>query len=194
MPLDMQPILEFVASFLIGSVPFSVLAMWGSGTDIRSIGSGNPGFNNVLRFSKPRALVALLGDAGKGFLPVWLFHEPGEFINLGWLLALCAVFGHCYSPWLRFRGGKGIATSAGAMVPLYPGLAAVSLGFFVIVRLLGSRFQIHERGAWASLLTWIFFTAAAHVHLGMPHTRYAALTTVFLIWRHKSNVRRMLRR
>ena len=194
MPIDSQLLLNLVASFLIGSIPFSVIAMWRSGTDIRSIGSGNPGFNNVLRFSKKRALIALAGDVGKGFAPVALFYSSEQFINFAWLFALGAVFGHCYSPWLKFQGGKGIATSAGAMLAVYPPIAAASIGFFVVVRILGSIVKLNERGAWASLLTWLFFTVLIHFQFGMPHTKYSALMTAFLVWRHKSNIRRMLGR
>ncbi len=194
--LDTSLLLQFVTAFLIGSIPFSVIAMWGSGKDIRSIGSGNPGFNNVLRYSKKRALVALIGDVAKGFVPVWLFHSPDHFINIGWLIALGAVFGHCYSPWLKFKGGKGIATSAGTMlgIGIYTVPAILALAFFLVVRLLGSRFKLHERGAWASLLTWIFFTGVIHFLHGLPHTRYATLMTLFLLWQHRSNIGRMWRR
>ncbi len=194
MQIDLNLLLHLLAAFLIGSIPFSVIAMWGSGTDIRSIGSGNPGFNNVLRFSKRRALVALVGDVGKGFMPVWLFYAPDYFVNFAWLFALCAVFGHCYSPWLKFQGGKGIATSAGAMlgIGMYAWPAVSALAFFVVVRLLGSKFKLHERGAWASMLTWVYFTVLIHFLYGMPHTKYSALMTLFLVWRHKSNISRML--
>ena len=194
MVFDIALLLKLLASFLIGSVPFAVVAMWGSGTDIRDVGSGNPGFNNVLRFSKKRALVALIGDFGKGFLAVWLFYDSSQFINMGWLFGMVAVFGHCYTPWLRFSGGKGVATSAGAMMGLYPSVAASALGFFVAARLVGSRLKINERGAWASLLTWVFFTGVIHVTAGMPHTKYSLLMTMFLVWRHKSNIGRMLGR
>ena len=194
MTLEPALLLKLLASFAIGSIPFAVVAMWGSGTNIRDVGSGNPGFNNVLRFSKKRALIALAGDLGKGFAAVWLFYEAGHPVNYGWLFGMGAVFGHCYSPWLRFQGGKGIATSAGAMLGIYPSATAAALGFFVIARLLGSRYQIKERGAWASLLTWVFFTAVLHAFQGMPHTQYAALMTLFLVWRHKANLGRMLGR
>ncbi|MCY4187720.1 MAG: glycerol-3-phosphate acyltransferase [Bryobacterales bacterium] len=182
-------------SFLIGSIPFAVVAMWGAGTSIRDVGSGNPGFNNVLRFDKRRALFALIGDLAKGFAPIWLFYEPlRDPINTAWLLGMAAVFGHCYSPWLKLRGGKGIATSAGAMLAMYPGVAAVALSFFVPVRVLGGRLKIPEIGAWASLLTWAFFTVVIGFWAGMPHTKYAALMTVFLAWQHRSNIKRILGR
>lgn len=194
MPIDTSTLLFFLASFLIGSIPFSVIAMWRSGTDIRTIGSGNPGFNNVLRFSKKRALISLVGDVGKGFVPVWLLYSPDQFVNVGWLISLGTVFGHCYSPWLKFRGGKGIATSAGAMLAIYPAIAAGAIVFFVVVRVLGSVTKLNERGAWASLLTWVFFTVLIHFQHGMPDTKYALLMTAFLVWCHKSNIGRMLGR
>ena len=194
MPIDTSTLLFFLASFLIGSIPFSVIAMWRSGTDIRTIGSGNPGFNNVLRFSKKRALISLVGDVGKGFVPVWLLYSPDQFVNVGWLISLGTVFGHCYSPWLKFRGGKGIATSAGAMLAIYPAIAAGAIVFFVVVRVLGSVAKLNERGAWASLLTWVFFTVLIHFQHGMPDTKYALLMTAFLVWCHKSNIGRMLAR
>src|SRR2546426_9691795 len=86
--------------FLIGSIPFAVLSMLGTGIDIRRVGSGNPGFNNVLRVSKPRAVLALIGDMGKGFLAIWLFHSAGDPVALGWVYGFAAILGHCYSPFL----------------------------------------------------------------------------------------------
>ena len=181
--------LKAIACFAIGSVPFAVVAMWGSGVDIRKIGSGNPGFNNVLRVSKPRAVLALIGDVGKGYLPVWLFLEPADPVAYGWLYGFAAVFGHCYSPLLKFRGGKGVATSAGVMLVLFPEWAAISLAVFVFVRLLGSRLRWSEAGMIASLATWSFFTLLMIGVAGGLHARNAALMTVFLAWRHKQNFR-----
>ena len=182
--------LKAIACFAIGSVPFAVVAMWGSGVDIRKIGSGNPGFNNVLRVSKPRAVLALIGDVGKGYLPVWLFLEPpADPVAYGWLYGFAAVFGHCYSPLLKFRGGKGVATSAGVMLVLFPKWAAVSLVVFVLVRLLGSRRRWGEAGMIASLATWSLFTLLMIGVAGGLHARNAALMTVFLAWRHKQNFR-----
>ncbi len=190
--LDTPTLLKMLASFALGSIPFAVIAMWGSGTSIRNVGSGNPGFNNVLRFSKPRAAITLIGDMAKGFVPVMLFYADGDPINSGWLYGLCAVFGHCYSPLLKFNGGKGVAASGGVMLRLYPLWALTALAFFVVFRSLGSRRQCRQRGALASLATWAFFTAALFAQFGPAHGRYALLMTVFLIWRHKSNLADLL--
>ena len=192
MEINLELIFKLLGSFLIGAIPFSPIAMLGSGTDLRDIGSGNPGFNNVLRVDKRRAVLALIGDVGKGWLPVWLFYDPAQFVNYAWLYALCAVFGHCYSPFLKFQGGKGIATGAGAMLARYPLMAVGSGAFFLVVRILGSRLKLGEGGAIASLSSWVFFTGLMHFQFGMPHTKYSALMTLFLFWRHKDNLRRMV--
>ena len=183
--------LNALACFLAGSIPFAVLAMWGSGIDIRQVGSGNPGFNNVLRVSKGRAVVALIGDLGKGFLPVWWLLQSGEPQDYGWLYGFGCVFGHCYTPWLKFNGGKGIATSAGVMLVLFPRWAAVALGFFVLIRLLGSRLQWPEAGMISSLATWLFFSGLMFLYGGPLDMRNAALMTLFLAWRHQQNLRNL---
>jgi len=190
--IDTQTALEALACFLIGSIPFAVLAMWGSGIDIRKVGSGNPGFNNVLRVNKPRAALTLLGDMAKGYVPLLLFYDVAlDPPWHGWLFAFAAVFGHCYSPFLKFNGGKGIATSAGVMLRLFPMWAALGLLFFVVCRLLGSRKGWREAGATASLATWLFFTLVLFVRETPLDAQNAALMTVFVAWRHQANIRRM---
>ena len=183
--------LNALGCFLAGSIPFAVVAMWGSGIDIRQVGSGNPGFNNVLRVSKGRAVIALMGDMGKGFLTVWWLLQSGEPQHYGWLYGFAAVFGHCYSPWLKFNGGKGIATSAGVMLVLFPQWAALALGFFAVIRLLASRLKWREAGMVGSLATWLFFTVLMFLYGGSLDLRNAALMTLFLAWRHQQNFRNL---
>jgi glycerol-3-phosphate acyltransferase PlsY len=186
--------LKMLVCFLAGSIPFAILAMMGSGIDIRRVGSGNPGFNNVLRVSKPRAILTLIGDMGKGFLPVWLLTQPGGPEFHAWLFGFAAIFGHCYSPWLKFNGGKGIATSAGVMLAIFPRWAALALLFFVVVRLLGSRGKWREAGMIASISTWVFFTLLMFLYGAPMAARNAALMTVFLAWRHQQNFRNLFAR
>ena len=186
--------LKALGCFLAGSIPFAIVAMWGSGIDIRQVGSGNPGVNNVLRVSKGRAVFALIGDMGKGFLSVWWMLRSGEPPEYGWLYGFAAVFGHCYSPWLKFKGGKGIATSAGVMLVLFPNWAAVALGFFVAIRLLGSRLKWPEAGMIGSLATWLFFAVLMFLYGGSLDMRNAALMTLFLAWRHQQNFRNLFAR
>ena len=191
--MDQQVILQAIICFLSGSIPFAVIAMWGSGVDIRKVGSGNPGFNNVLRVNKPRAVLTLIGDMAKAYVPMWFFFDPvADPASEGWLYAFAAVFGHCYSPFLKFNGGKGIATSAGAMLRLFPMWAVVGLTFFALVRVAGSRLKMPEAGATASVGTWVFFTVVLFLDESQFSSRCALLMTVFLGWRHKSNFQRLI--
>jgi glycerol-3-phosphate acyltransferase PlsY len=183
-------LIPVVVCFVAGSIPFAVLAMTGSGIDIRTVGSGNPGFNNVLRVSKGRAIIALIGDLGKGYLPIWYFlyvrHLAGG-METGWILGFAAVLGHCYSPFLKFNGGKGIATSSGTMLVLYPIWALVSLVVFVTLRLTGSKLKWKEAGAIASISSWVFFAVLILIVATGREAIYAGLMTLLLAWRHKKN-------
>jgi len=187
-------IIRFVICFLLGSIPFAVLAMMGSGIDIRKVGSGNPGFNNVLRVNKGRAILTLIGDMGKGYFAVWLVSHGVHGAALGWLFGFGAILGHCYSPFLKFNGGKGIATSAGVMLRLYPLWAAVAMAYFVVMRVAGSKKKWPEAGAMASMSTWVVFAILMLAFVSRQDALYAALLALFLGWRHKKNFRNLLTR
>src|SRR5206468_3547835 len=91
-------IIEVLACFAIGAIPFAQLAVWGTGIDITKVGSKNPGFNNVLRVStRPRAVFALIGDIAKGYLALLLF-ASGQPSALQWTMGIAAVMGHCWNP------------------------------------------------------------------------------------------------
>ncbi len=182
------------ACFLIGAIPFAVLAMAGSGVDIRKVGSGNPGFNNVLRVSTPRAVVCLVGDVGKGMAAILLFHGAGEPMTVAWLLGFAVVLGHCYSPFLGFHGGKGVATSAGIMLVLYAGLALPCVGSYVLLRVVGSRRGWRERGALASLSSWALFAVLVLAVRGALEGPLAAGMFAIVAWRHRDNLRRLAER
>lgn len=195
----MAPILvRLLVCFIVGSIPFAVISMVGSGIDIRKVGSGNPGFNNVLRVSKPRAVVALIGDMGKGYLAVWLVLKAWPLagaaasgpnaIGWAWAFGFAVVLGHCYSPLLRFNGGKGIATSGGVMLVLYPKWAIIALAYFAVARITLGKLKWREAGALASLTTWLVFTILALIFVGGVDAAYSALMTLFLIWRHSKNL------
>jgi acyl phosphate:glycerol-3-phosphate acyltransferase len=207
----MPLLLRLFCCFVAGSIPFAVLSMIGTGVDIRKVGSGNPGFNNVLRVSKVRAVVALVGDMGKGFLAVWLVLSvwPIRSVQagvplwlgsatspavLGWLCGFAAVFGHCFSPFLRFNGGKGVATSGGVMLVLYPVWAVIALAYFTVARITAGKLKWREAGTIASLTTWVLFTVLMLGFVGRPDAVFAVLMTLFLTWRHKKNLQKLLAR
>lgn len=179
---------RLAACFLLGSIPFAVMTMWGTGVDITTYGSGNPGFNNVLRYSKWRAILCLIGDAGKGWAAVWLSMQPGETALAGWLYGIAAVLGHSFSPFLSFKGGKGIATGAGAMLFLYPNILLPCVGLYIFLRLVGGKFQWTERGFIASMSASLLFAALIVLREGFP-AGWAGLALLgFVAWRHKKNI------
>ncbi|HEV2417163.1 MAG TPA: glycerol-3-phosphate acyltransferase [Terriglobia bacterium] len=181
---------RIIVCFLLGSIPFAVIAMAGSGIDIRKVGSGNPGFNNVLRVSKSRAVIALLGDMGKGVVALLLVRRGVNSTWELWALGFAAILGHCYSPFLRFKGGKGIATSAGVMLVLYWLFAVIALLFFAVVRIGASKkLKLKEAGAIASLSSWVLFVLFMVVFRTRVDAVCAAVIAVFLFWRHRKNLK-----
>src|SRR5438105_14352738 len=141
----MIAVLKIFISFLIGSIPFAKVAMLGTGIDISKAGSKNPGFNNVLRVTKNwrRAGIALAGDILKGYVALLLL-SYGETATMAlWLIGIAAVVGHCWSPFLKFSGGKGVATTVGVLLFLEPWVTLVCLPLYVILRFFGRK--VHWR-------------------------------------------------
>ncbi|MFV0337941.1 MAG: glycerol-3-phosphate 1-O-acyltransferase PlsY [Chthoniobacterales bacterium] len=184
--------IAFVGAYLLGSIPFGYLAGRLKGIDLREHGSGNIGATNAVRIlGKPVGYTVFAFDFLKGLLaagmPTWL--GAPEWVAI--LCSLCVVVGHNFPVWLRFRGGKGIATSGGVMLGLVPQAFVVSLV------------------AWGVL----FFTtryvslASLAAALGLPATTgvlyvmgkgsgllfgVTALMCVMAVWLHRGNIRRLL--
>jgi len=188
---DAALLLRLAACYFVGSIPFAVLAMIGTGIDILKEGSGNPGFNNVLRFSKWRSVVTLIGDLGKGLFAVWLVTRPGDTQATLWMYGLAAILGHCFSPWLKFNGGKGIATSAGVMVYLYPLYVPPMVLLYVALRWLGKRRKWVEAGTRASLTGYALFVAILFVREDLASALFGLVFLLFVAWRHKKNFQNM---
>lgn len=123
-----------VGAYLLGSIPFAVVSSRLFGlADPRSYGSGNPGATNVLRSgNKKAALVTLLGDAAKGWLAVFLAREFGLSNTAVGLVALAVFFGHLFPVFLRFKGGKGVATAAGVLLALDWLLGLATLAVWIL--------------------------------------------------------------
>jgi acyl phosphate:glycerol-3-phosphate acyltransferase len=176
----------FVIAYLIGSVPFGVILtrLAGAG-DVRQIGSGNIGATNVLRTGrKGLALATLAFDMLKGALPVWLaYRYLGP--DMAVVAALGAVLGHCFPVWLKFRGGKGVATAAGVVIALTPGVAALAIGVFVLV-VLTTRY--------VSLGSMLGATAAAPGAYFLGDVQAAELyllLALIIVLKHAGNLRRL---
>ena len=118
----MDLLLTALGAFLLGSIPTGYLVARAKGVDIRRHGSGNIGATNVFRtLGKPLGILVFFIDALKGFSAVWLANHFGQACPwTGIVAAVAAIAGHNYTPWLGFKGGKGIATSAGVLLALMP--------------------------------------------------------------------------
>jgi glycerol-3-phosphate acyltransferase PlsY len=137
--------------------------MLGTGIDITKVGSRNPGFNNVLRVaSKWRAAIALIGDISKGYLALLLLSGGGTSASAIWGIGIAAVVGHCWSPFLKFNGGKGVATTVGVLLFLEPKITLICLPLYIILRFLGRRAHWKQEGAMASLSTMFVIVLVRH--------------------------------
>src|SRR5260370_14055053 len=131
--------LNILASFFLGAIPFAKVAMFGTGIDITKAGSGNPGFNNVLRVTNHnwrRASIALIGDISKGYVALLLLSRGEVSAMALWFIGIAAVVGHCWSPFLKFNGGKGVATTHGVQLFLESWISLVCLALDLIHRFL----------------------------------------------------------
>lgn len=187
----------FVAgAYLLGSLPFAVIVSRALGlADPRSYGSGNPGATNVLRSgNKKAALLTLIGDAAKGWFAVWTVSRlggwwlPAEMLPLALTLVAVAVFiGHVFPLFLRFKGGKGVATAAGVLLGLSPWLGAGTIAAWLVVAVL-SRYS-----SLAAVCAAIFAPLASVWLFGfrLPVLGVLAMS-IILIWRHSDNIKRLL--
>ncbi len=191
-------LLATLIAYLVGSLSFAVIVSRAMGlSDPRTYGSGNPGATNVLRSgSKPAAIVTLLLDAAKGWLPVMLVKWFGPAWDLSEgtqaLAGLAAFLGHLYPVFFAFKGGKGVATAVGVLLAFEPLLALATLVTFAII-VFFSRYV-----SLASMVAAVFAPAYYLIGDGVAWTASSAKTLaliamgLLLIWRHRENIRRLL--
>ena len=166
------PIVAALAAYLIGSLSFAVLVSRAMGlSDPRTYGSGNPGATNVLRSGSKAAAILTLGlDALKGYLPV----------------ALAAFLGHLFPVFFRFRGGKGVATAAGALFGIDPLLGAATLATWTIIA------AFFRYSSLASLVAAVFAPFWRLLIDGAGPIAFALIAiALLLVWRHEANIRRL---
>ncbi len=175
-------------AYLLGSIPFGYLLVRSAeGKDIRSLGSGNIGATNVFRSNRLTGILTLLLDAGKGYLAVLIAGWLGGNPEWQAVAALFAIIGHIFTVWLRFKGGKGVATGCGAYLALSPLAVLTTLGLFVLVLLITRYISA------ASIAGTGFFPFWAYVY-GEPATvlLWAVLGAALIIAKHHQNIRRLI--
>jgi len=182
-----------IAAYLIGSIPFAVLMSKAFGlADPRTYGSGNPGATNVLRSGKKAAAVlTLLGDAAKGWVAVFaaikLAPHDGDGLLMVALVSLAVFLGHVFPVFLKFKGGKGVATALGVLLALsgWMGLAVLATWLLVAV--------VFRYSSLAALVAAVGAPIYAMVLHLRPELVFAvAIMSMLLFWRHKGNIHNML--
>ena len=213
-----------LVAFLLGSIPFGLLMAKAKGLDIRNEGSGNIGATNVLRvMGKRYGIACLMLDALKGAIPTLLainlirFHgEPTGMVipclqgyakvlasDQQWLAqllqvvsGLCAILGHNYSPWVRFKGGKGIATSAGVVIALMPAALVILLLAWYLLFVITRYVSVASIAAVAILPVVTLWGSWYHGRIqdgtwNRPLFVFSVVVALLGIWKHRSNIRRL---
>ena len=186
--MELGVLLIFAVSYLVGSIPFGILFGKAiNNIDPRLCGSGNIGFTNVLRVvGFLPAILTLLGDFGKGVLSAFLGRNVGG-IEIGLVAGLFAILGHCYPIFLKFRGGKAIATSFGVLMALYPfiGLLIFVLWLFIVLWL--------RYVSLGSLVAFTFLPLMMILfHTGTNAIMVSIGITLLVYLRHRENIGRLL--
>jgi glycerol-3-phosphate acyltransferase PlsY len=198
-----------IAAYLLGSIPTGYLVARAKGIDIRKVGSGNIGATNAFRvLGKPAGIFVLLVDALKGFAAAawispliynWIephyfglapgFHAASPELQMRYkvIAGICAVLGHNYTCWLKFKGGKGIATTAGVYFALAPLAAGIALATWIVLTILTRYVSVGSIAAAIALVAsvWIF---EKNLLLGIVTTALSALA----ILKHKKNIQRLI--
>ena len=182
-----------VGAYLMGSIPFGLLIGKRKGVDVREVGSGNIGATNVARnLGKKVGALVLFLDVLKAAIPTIIAKvlvARGELtLEYLALVAIAAILGHCYPPWLKFRGGKGVATSLGVFLVIDPPLAAIGIAIFLA---LYAAFHMVSLGSITAaiafpVLLWIAGRPLPLVYLGIAGA-------VIIVIKHRANILRVLR-
>jgi len=184
----MEIITVVTLAYLVGSVPFAFLLSRRRGIDLREVGSGNIGATNVLRTSGVRtAVIAMALDAIKGAIAVVVAQRVTGGIGAPMAAGLASVVGHIYPVWLRFRGGKGVATAAGVFAVLTPAALGIAGAAFVLAVWFTRYISVGSVvGALTLTIVAVMSDAPGVVEAG------SAIAALVILQRHRANIRRVL--
>jgi acyl phosphate:glycerol-3-phosphate acyltransferase len=197
----LRPVLVLIAAYLLGSIPFGYLVVRArTGSDVRETGSGGTGATNVSRRAgKLAGLLTLLLDAAKGALAVLLARMLlTEDFGINWWVTasvVLAIAGHCFPVWLRFRGGKGVATGVGAFLLLSPLAVACAGAVFILVVLATRYVSLGSVTAAAVLPLAVWLLSRFNRPTGdllAPLLTAAIVGAAVIIFMHRANIKRLL--
>jgi glycerol-3-phosphate acyltransferase PlsY len=184
----MEHVLALAVAYLVGSIPFAYLLSRRRGIDLRDVGSGNVGASNVLRTTGVTAAVlAMVLDASKGVLAVIVAQRVAPGAATPMAAGLASVIGHIYPVWLRFRGGKGVATAAGVFGVMTPGSLVIAGAVFLLAVWI-TRFV--SVGSIAAAVTLAIITAATDAPTAVSIG--AAVIAAIIVHRHRANLTRLI--
>jgi acyl-phosphate glycerol 3-phosphate acyltransferase len=194
----MENIIAYIVAYLLGGVPFGLIfARIFGGVDIQKEGSGSIGATNVLRvlkqtnpkIAKKVAILTVVFDALKGMLPILIAKFLGISPSVLWAMAVFSVIGHCYSPFLKFEGGKGIATGAGVLAIFLPLEIVIALLIWFIV---GKILKISSLASLAALVGFIISCLIIHPQIPDINS-YAPIFIIafFVVYKHIPNIKRL---
>lgn len=199
------PYIIFVtAAYLLGAVPFGFIVARARGIDIRTVGSGNIGATNVLRsVGKSWGILTLLLDALKGLIPTIIFpilaakyFSPGHPDIMKVSCACAAILGHNFPVYLKFKGGKGVATTAGALIGLAPAALGIGLAAFALVFAISRMVSLGSITAAIviPIISWrqLYKTESIHGDCRLIPTALTILG-LLIIWRHRTNIGRIIK-
>lgn len=191
-PVSPVAIIQIVAAYMLGSIAFGiVVSKLFKLPDPRTVGSGNPGATNVLRSGKKSAAaLTLLGDAFKGWFPVWLVMQPdGGVMWITSAVAVAVFLGHLYPVFHKFKGGKGVATALGVMLAISPSLALAALLTWVVIFVLTkfSSLSAIMAAMMAPVYAWYLLDDAYH-----DFEMVVVFVSIMLVWRHRTNIQKLL--
>ena len=176
-----------VVAYLLGSVPFGLVLTRLAGLgDVRAIGSGSIGATNVLRTgNKGLALATVICDSGKGAVAVLLAAQYGP--NMAVIAGAAAMLGHCFPVWLKFKGGKGVATAFGILLALSPAVGGLAGLTWLVIAV---TFRISSLSALVASVAAPFYMAWL---VDRQHAELALFMTILVIFRHLGNIRRLIK-
>jgi glycerol-3-phosphate acyltransferase PlsY len=194
----MSPLIWYLIAYLVGGIPFGYLiAKYFAGINIKEQGSGNIGATNVLRVlkqtdpakAKKLAAITLFLDAFKGAAVLLIAKMAGVCDATLWAIAVIAVIGHCFSPYLKLEGGKGVATTAGVLLVLVPKAVIVAI---VVWFIMAKTVKISSLSSLSAIVVGILSTYFLYPDLSIQSHAPLIIIGFIVLYKHKDNIYRLI--